>query len=635
MNMRNTRASTSSPTGCTEVPVLNTVTEFDAVGRTFAQMLCDRAEREPDVIAYCSWVNGAACPTTWSEYLQQVREVTLGLRDLGAVPEDRVAIVSATRREWVVAALAILSLGGVPVGVYPTSSVAEVKQALESSGATVVFAENAADVAKVAAVSAELPRLRAAIGFDTKPQGLAESVRAVHWGELRHRGRSLGAAEPELFTRLVEAGDIDQAAALFYTSGSTGAPKGVIHTHRTLQYSVLAFAMSYPEIGRIRHDLVAFLGLSHVAPALIGVFTPIMTRLVITYCTMDQRLDALVGVRPTAVLWPPRMHEKLAGEVLQQLSESGAVFRLRYAIAMRIARKVCEMRWKNRDVPWYFNYLYNASLRRVFIPLRARVGMDRIRVAWTASGSMSPEVIALWQTWGLDLRELFGTTETCGSVLAQWDRAFPRPGTIGKAMPDPRWEARVSREGELELRSPCLFGGYLNDPEATAAAMDHGWYRTGDLVEMDSDGEVRIVGRLKDVLKTSGGKTVSPQPIELRLKDSPLVDEAIVVGEGRKYLTVLLGASAAARAMPASDRDVALASWIDEVNSELSRPLQLKKFRVLPRLLSAADGELTLKGTIRRAAILESFRDLVDEMYDAGEQGEIARQARLTSGGLK
>ena len=261
--------------------------------------------------------------------------------------------------------------------------------------------------------------------------------------------------------------------------------------------------------------------------------------------------------------------------------------------------------------------------------------MDRIRVAWTASGSMSPEVTALWQMWGLDLRELFGTTETCGSVLAQWDRAFPPPGTIGKTMPDPRWKARVSGEGELQLRSPCLFSGYLDDSEATAAAMDHGWYRTGDLVEMGPDGEVRIIGRIKDVLKTSGGKTVSPQPIELRLKASPLIDEAIVVGEGRKYLTVLVGVSAEAWAMPTADRDAALATWIDEVNSELSRPLQLKKFRILPRLLSAVDGELTLKGTIRRSAILASFRDLVDEMYDAGEQGQIARQARFAGGDLK
>jgi long-chain acyl-CoA synthetase len=159
--------------------------------------------------------------------------------------------------------------------------------------------------------------------------------------------------------------------------------------------------------------------------------------------------------------------------------------------------------------------------------------------------------------------------------------------------------------------------------------MADGWYRTGDLVELAADGEVAIIGRCKDVLKTSGGKTVSPQPIEVRLKASPLIDEAIVVGEGRKYLTVLLGVSDEAQAMTPSARDAALAGWIDEVNSELARPLQLKKFRVLPRALSVAAGELTSKATIRRSNVLAAFTDLVDDMYDVGEQDEIARQARF------
>ena len=622
--------SMSSPEGGRNgVPVLRSVSGFEAVDRTFAQMLCDRAEREPDTVAFCSWVDGDARPTSWSEYLEEVRETTLGLHDLGVASGDRVAIMSSTRREWVVAALAILSVGGVPVGVYPTSSVPEVEYALESSGATAIFAEGTSDIAKVRAVAAGLPHLRATIGFDAEPADLPETVKTVHWDYLRAVGSARAVAEPELFTLLVEAGDIDQLAALFYTSGSTGAPKGVRHTHRTLQYSVLGFAMSYPEIGTTRHDLVGFLGLSHVAPALVGVFAPIMTRLVITYCTMDQRVEALIGVRPTAVLWPPRMHEKLASEMLQTLAESGRAFRLGYSIAMKVARKVSDLRWRGRQVPRYLEALYELCMKCVFLPLRAKVGMDRIEVSWTASGSMTPDVAALWHMWGLDLRELFGTTETCGSVIAQWDRAFPAPGTIGKAMPDPRWVVRVSHEGELQVRSPCLFDGYWHNPEATASALEDGWYRTGDLVELSSDGEVTIIGRMKDVLKTSGGKSVSPQPIEVRLKASPLIDEAIVVGEGRKYLTVLLSVSDETQAMTPHERDAALTRWIDEVNSELARPLQLKKFRILPRALSAAAGELTAKATIRRSNILASFTDLVDDMYDVGEQDEIARQARF------
>lgn len=611
------------------VPVLRTVSGFEAVDRTFAQMLCDRAEHEPDTVAFHSWMDGAARATSWSEYLDEVRQAALGLHDLGVQPGDRVAIMSSTRREWVVAALAILSAGGVVVGVYPTSSAAEVEHALESSGASAIFAESASDIAKVAVAAPGLPHLRATIGFDTEPADLPTTIRSVCWESLCDLGGARALGEPELFTNMVDAGDIDQLAALFYTSGSTGAPKGVTHTHRTLQYSVLAFAMSYPEIGEIRHDLVGFLGLSHVAPALVGVFAPIMTRLVITYCTMDQRVEALIGVRPTAVLWPPRMHEKLASEVLQELSESGRAFRLGYSTAMKIARRVSVLRWREAEVPKYLQVLDGLCMKFVFLPLRAKVGMDRITVSWTASGSMTPDVAALWHMWGLDLRELFGTTETCGSVLAQWDRAFPMPGTIGKCMPDPRWAVRVSREGELQLRSPCLFNGYWQDPEATNSSMDEGWYRTGDLVEISPEGEVKIIGRMKDVLKTSGGKSVSPQPIEVRLKTSSLIEEAIVVGEGRKYLTVLLSVSDEAQAMASYERDAALTRWIDEVNGELARPLQLKKFRVLPRALSAAAGELTAKATIRRSNVLASFTDLVDEMYDVGEQDQIARQTRL------
>ncbi|WP_307820162.1 AMP-dependent synthetase/ligase [Rhodococcoides fascians] len=625
----------SSDSNQNTVPVLRSVTSFEAVDRTFAQMLRDRAELEPDEAAFYSWANGTARATSWSEYLDAVTDAALGLHRLGIMHGDRVAIMSSTRGEWVVAALAILALGAVPVGVYPTSSAAEVSHALFSTGAVAMFAENSHDCAAIAAVASDVPSLRLVVGFDCVPDGFEGGIQVTEWVELLDAGRSSSMAEPLLFSQLIAAGHVDDLAALFFTSGSTGAPKAVKHTHRTLQYSVLGFAASYPDIGVTRHDMVGFLGLSHVAPALLGVFAPVMTKLVMTFCSMEQRPEVLRAVRPNTVLWPPRMHEKLASEALEELSESGPVFRLRYAAAMKIARRVSEYRWAGRPVPRYLNTLNNAAAKYAFIPLRAKVGMDRITVSWTASGTMTPEVAALWHMWGLDLRELFGTTETCGSVIAQWDRAFPTPGTIGKALPDPRWQARVSDDGELELRSPCLFEGYWDNREATESAFEDDWYRTGDLVEIDAHGEIKIIGRLKDVLKTSGGKSVSPQPIEVRLKASSLIEEAIVVGEGRKYLTVLLSISDEAKSMGSQERDTALRVWIEEVNTELSRPLQLKKFKILPRALSAASGELTAKATIRRAAILESFAELIDELYDGDEQNEIARQARYAPMGRK
>ncbi|CDQ45553.1 MULTISPECIES: AMP-dependent synthetase/ligase [Mycolicibacterium] len=618
--------------GTHSVPVLQDVSRFEAVPRTFAQLLHDRARHEPDSVAFYTWESGAQHPTTWGEYAESVRRAALELDNLGVGAGDRVAIMSSARAEWVVAALAILSVNAVLVGVYPTSSQQELAQVLETCGVSAIFAESQPALEKVAAIAPRLDTLRAVIGFDAQPAGMPDSVSVSGWHSLLAAGGTLAAADPSRFADLVAEGDIDQPAALFSTSGSTGIPKGVVHTHRTLQFSVLGVAMTYPDIGRTHHDLVGFLGLSHVAPALIGVFAPIMTKLVITYCTMEQRLPALIGVRPTAVVWPPRMHEKLASEVLQTVTHSGRLFGIKYAAAMQIARRIGAQRWADRRPPRYLDVLYGICLKTVFLPLRARVGMDRINVSWTASGSMPPDVAALWHMWGLDLRELYGTTETCGAVLAQWDRPFPRPGTIGKSMPDPRWAARVSADGELQVRTPSLFTGYWNDPQATSEAVHDGWYSTGDLVELDADAEVKIIGRSKDLIKTSGGKSVSPQPIEVKLKSSPLLEEAIVVGEGRKYLTALLAVSAKTQSMSTDERDILLRRWIEGVNSELSRPLQIKDFRVLPRELSAEAGELTLKGTIRRANVVASFAHLVEEMYDGSEQDVIAGQARLIRG---
>ena len=617
-----------------QVPVLSGVTDigvanFEAVDRTFAQMVQDRAEVEPEEVAFCQWDGTRAIPTSWAQYASAVREVTLGLAALGVAPGDRVAIMASGRTEWVMTALGILSAGAIPVGVYPTSSPAEVRQLVGHSEAIAMVVGDVADVAKVAAIASELPALRAVISFDDAPSGLPEMVVSRTWVDLRETGRAHDAANPALFDQRLAGGDIDQPAALFYTSGSTGAPKGVVHTHRTLQYSVLGSAVLNPELTTTRRDSLSFLGLSHVAPALSGVYAPIMTRSVVTFCRIDQLSEALRGVRPAGIVWPPRLHEKLLSVALAALKQTPAPFQKSYENAMEVAREVAAARRRGDAVPAELQARYDQAQQQVFLPLRAKLGVDRVNVAWTSSGAMTPEVQALWQMWGVDLRELYGTTETCGWVLGQWDRAFPSPGTVGKAMPDPRFAIKTSSEGELLVKGPLLFRGYWNNPEATADVMDGEWYRTGDLVEIDASGEVKLIGRAKDIIVTSGGKTISPQPIEVRLKANPLIEEAVVVGDGRNYLTVLIWPTETAGRLDSDALHQGLQAWIDKLNADLARPLQLKDFRIAPRALSPGAGELTSKGTIRRPAVLKSFSALVDEMYSAAEHNEFADQARL------
>ncbi|MGY3530693.1 long-chain acyl-CoA synthetase [Bradyrhizobium sp. USDA 4452] len=617
-----------------QVPVLSGVTDigvanFQAVERTFAQMVQERAEVEPDEVAFCQWDGKRAIPTTWAQYASTVREVALGLAAFGVAPGDRVAIMAPGRGEWVMAALGILSAGAIPVGVYPMSSAAEVRQLVGHSEAVAMVVGDDNDVAKVASVATELPALRAVISFDGSPSGLPGTIVGKTWAALRETGRAHHATNPALFDERLVGGHIDQPAALFYTSGSTGAPKGVIHTHRTLQYSVLGSAVLNPELTTTRRDSLSFLGLSHVSPAMSGVYVPIMTRAVVTFCRLDQLSEVLRGVRPTGIVWPPRLHEKLLSVALAGIKGAPASFQTSYEDAMAVAREVAATRRRGECVPAELQTRYDEIQERVFLPLRAKLGVDRVNIAWTASGAMTPEVHALWQLWGVDLREMYGTTETCGWVLAQWDRAFPPPGTVGKAMPDPRFGIKVSSEGELLVKGPLLFRGYWSDAEATADAMEGEWYRTGDLVEIDASGEVKLIGRAKDIIVTSGGKTINPQPTEVRLKASSLVEEAVVVGDGRKYLTVLIWPTESGSKLDRDALHEGLRRQIEDLNAELARPLQLKDFRIAPRALSPGAGELTAKGTIRRAAVLTSFSALVDEMYDSAEHNEFADQARL------
>ncbi|MFJ2768720.1 AMP-dependent synthetase/ligase [Streptomyces sp. NPDC087300] len=592
--------------------------------RTLPGLLVDRAAGEPDAVALRHWRGGTVRTYTWRSYADQVRAVALGLTARGVRRGDRVAVMSGARPEWVFAALAVQSVGGVVVGVYPTNSAAEIGQLLVHSEAVAFIGETTTELAKAAETAGRAPALRLVVGIDAAPPALPAAVAGTTWEALCAHGAEQAGDGPDALSALVAEGSLDDAAVLFYTSGSTGEPKGVTHSHRTLQHAVRTVIGLYPQIVRHEHDVVGFLPLAHVAPAVMSLFAPLLSRLVVTYCAVADYPDVLRAVRPTVALWPPRFHEKLAAELVTRTRTWSRPRRLAYGFALRIGRRVAEDRWSRRRSSLPLRLAYAAVLRGVFLPLRATVGMDRIRLAYTASAAMPESVLGIWQIWGLDLRENYGLTETGACPVAHFDQPFPRPGTIGKKFADPRFEVQVADDGEMLIRAPLLFTGYWRAPGETAEVLRDGWFHTGDLVEYTPHAELRLIGRKKDVLITRGGKTISPQPIETRLRESALIDEAIVVGEARKYLTVLLGPSTTATASSAPARDALLRAEVDRVNADLARAEQLKDFRVLPRPLAAERGELTANGKVRRGAVVSAFAPLIDEMYGADDDAAIA-----------
>jgi long-chain acyl-CoA synthetase len=599
--------------------------------RTLPELLLERARSEPDAVALRYWRDGTAHPITWRAYRDRVRDLALGLAARGVRPGDRVAVMASARPEWVFTALAVQSVGGVVIGVYPTNSPAEIEQVLVHSEAVAFVGETATELSKVAQVAARAPTLRLVVGIDAAPPALPEATTGTTWEELRSEGAQRAGIGADRLAELAAATALDEPAVLFYTSGSTGAPKGVTHSHRSLQHSIQSVVGLYPELDSREHDIVGFLPLAHVAPALLLIFTPLLTRLVVTYCRIEEYEDALRAVRPTALLWPPRFYEKVAGELIAQAEAWPRARRSAYDGAMWVGRRMAECRWSRRRPSAPLRIAYAAALRGVFLPLRAQAGMDRLRVAFTASAAMPETVIALWQIWGLDLRESYGLTETAGCPVAHFDQPFPRPGYIGREFSDPRFQVEAADDGEMLVRAPLLFREYWRNPEETAAVMQDGWFRTGDLMERDAYGDIRLIGRKKDVIITSGGKTVSPQPIETRLKESSLISEAIVVGDARKYLTVLLEPSTPAGELTGAVLGERLRAELERVNADLARAEQLKDFRVLPRALEAERGERTANGKVKRTAVVSSFGTLIDEMYGGNDDTKIANHIRSRS----
>ncbi|MGB8389858.1 AMP-dependent synthetase/ligase [Mycobacterium sp.] len=593
-----------------------------------ARMFLDRVAATPHAEAFRYPQDHAWESVTWEQVGDRVGNLAAGLISLGIAHEDRVALASATRYEWVLVDFAVMCAGAATTTVYPTTNAPDVAYIVANSGSRVVVAENQTQVDKLLEHRAELPDVSKVVIIDGNGDG--EWVMTL--AELEQLGKQLLADSPNAVTERVAAVGPGQLASLIYTSGTTGRPKGVRLTHGAWTYTAAAI----DALGILGPDDLNFLWLplAHAfgkvmlaLPLQIGFPTAIDGR-------VERIVDNLATLRPTIMGAAPRIFEKAHARIEEMATEQGRLTKKMFEWAIGVGMKVSQARQAGKKPSLAAALAYKVADRLVFSTIRERFG-GRLRFFVSAAAALDRDVAQWFDAVGIIVLEGYGLTETSAASFINRPHAY-RFGTVG--WPFPATEAKIADDGEILLKGPGVMAAYHDLPDATAEALDEdGWFHTGDVGEIDADGFLRITDRKKDMFKTSQGKYVAPSAIDARFKGlCPYVSELLVYGEGKPYCVALVSLDSEAITEWAGKHGLAgksfteiardentqelIAGYIDALNVELNRWEQIKKFAIADRELSIEAGDLTPSMKLRRKAVIEKFADSLEVLYEPGKR---------------
>jgi long-chain acyl-CoA synthetase len=592
---------------------------------TIVDALRRNAREMPHQCAMRTREGGRWQPISWAEYQRAVQEVTAGLDDLGIEAGATVGIFSNNRAEWHESDLGTLSAGCVTVPLYQTSSPEQVAYVLGHAGARLCFVENHELAARVLEVRDELPKLDRVVVFEDDDR--LDDPFVVGFEQLRTIGAARLERDPEVFTRRADAVRPENLATLVYTSGTTGPPKGAMVSHANIMWTI-ASAASLMEI-RPNERLLSFLPLSHVAERMISDFAAIAVGAETWFArSLSTVAEDIRDCRPTVFFAVPRVWEKLQEAVSAKLHELHGPKRGVIDEYVKLGTRIVGDRQGERPVPAWRRLPYDLLDSSVGAKIRHEVGLDDAHIMISAAAPIHPELLRWFHAIGLPITELYGQTETCGPTTSNPPRDN-RIGTVGPAIPGV--QVRIADDGEILVKGGNCCMGYLDDPAATADLIDaDGWLHSGDLGRLDADAYLTVTGRKKDLIITAAGQNITPQEIEGDLRLHHLVAEAVVIGEGRRYLTALLTldgdalADWAERHHKVADREALaedpdlraeLEQFVAEVNDKRSRVEGVRKFRILPRDFTVASGELTPTLKVKRNVVNASFADVVEAMY--------------------
>ena len=585
---------------------------------TILARLFRNAAAVPGWPGYLEKVDGAYRAVNWQGYADEVRRAGRALIGLGLAPGQHVAILGFNRPEWVITYLGAMAAGGAAAGIYATSSADEVAYVVGHAEAPVVVVEGAEQLAKVLSCRGDLPGLRWVITMRGAPP--ADDPMVLAWADFLAKGEAVPDGEIEARLGAVTGGD---PATLVYTSGTTGLPKGVVLTHDNLTWTADqargVFALGPDDV------IVSYLPLSHVAEQMYAVHVAISFGYSVAFAESIEELRTNIAeVRPTLFFGVPRVWDKFAAGVGERIaSVHGAKARLA-RWAMSTASRAIAARNEGREPGGALGLQYRLARRLFHHRVKLALGLDRCHFAASGAAPADPATLEFLAGLDLPVHEVYGLSETAGP--ATWNQpGRTRFGTVGPAYPGV--EIRLDDDGEILVKGGNVFAGYHRDPAATAAAFRDGWFATGDLGALDSEGFLSIVGRKKELLVTAGGKNVAPAPLETALKQHPLIGEAMIVGDRRPYLCALVSLDPEASAAYAASHGITgplaaaepvlaeVAGAVVRVNQGLSRSGQIKRFRILERALSIEHGELTGTLKVKRRVVEEHFAAEIEALY--------------------
>ena len=585
--------------------------------------LLEHSQMRPNDVAIRHKKFGIWQEFSWGQYFEIVKSVAFGFYELGVREGDKVAIHSENRPEWVFADLGAQTLGSVAVGIYPTSPASEVEYLLNHAEANVLVVEAEDQLEKALEAWDRLEKLKKIVVIDPRGIKTIDDPRIITFEELISLGES---DDGKSFEKMIQTISASETAIIVYTSGTTGPPKGAMITHQNLRFAALTWGLVYDF--RKNDEVLSYLPLCHVADRVISVANGVYHGYVVNFGEdTNSFMEDLREVQPTFFLGVPRVWEKMLAAIQIRSNDATWLKHALFNFWIKQGGFILKRRLKNKstfiDSIWFgIGWLF------VFRSLKKRVGMMRVREALSGAAPIAPQVLEFLMSVGVPVREGYGMTEnTAVATIVPVDEL--RLGSVGKPLPNS--EVRIAEDGEILTRSEATFNGYFKNPEATKETIIDDWLHTGDIGHIDELGHLWITDRKKDIIITAGGKNLSPSEIENRIKVSPYIREAMVIGDKRKYLTALIGIEsdtvgdwATREGIPyttyedLSSKDEVnelVSSVINEANKDFAQVETIKYFKLLPIELDHEDGQLTATQKVKRATLTEQFADLIESMY--------------------